>query len=176
MPIFTDNSTFPFDKFNLLNDSNLSTYSDIEKFVFIHKQHRFRENLIESINTFENQHLFQILSIQILRLTFNPKIPKILVSEINSDSIVNRNEFVRILNLKINLNEITKALDKIENSIDAKVNSKMFLSEIIIFTYKYLFVKLASLKHIVFLEKCFKRVLNVKLFRSIIVVFFFLLL
>jgi hypothetical protein len=145
MPIFTNNSTFPFDKFNLLNDSSFSTYSDIEKFVFIREEHKFRGNLIELINTFENQHLFQILSIQILRLTFNQKIPRILISEINSDSIVNQKEFVRLLNLKVNLEEITKELDKIENSVDASVNSKQFLSEIIIFTYKYLFVKLASL-------------------------------
>ncbi len=145
MPIFTNNSTFPFDKFNLLNDSNFSTYSDIEKFVFIHKEHKFRGNLIELINNFENQHLFQILSIQILRLTFNPKISKILISEVNSDSIVNPKEFVRLLNLKVNLEEITKELNKIENSVDATVNSKQFLSQIIIFTYKYLFVKLASL-------------------------------
>lgn len=144
MPIFTNDSTFPFDKFNLLNNSNFSTYSEIEKFVFIFEPHKFRGNLILLTHEFKNQYLFELLSIHILRLTFNRRIPRILESEINFKSIENRKEFINILNLKVNLEEITKELYKIENSEYVTVDSKQFLSQIIIFTYKYLFVKLAG--------------------------------
>lgn len=145
MPIFTNNSTFPFHKFNMLDGNSLSSYSDIKKFIIVYNENTFREDFIKKINKNEMQHLFEIASIEILRFTFGTEYKKISESDINSESIIDKKLFVQLLNYRIDLDGITSEIIKFENSNDVSVDTINFLNDLIVFAYKFFFVKLANI-------------------------------
>ncbi len=104
-----------------------------------------KEDLLQVINNLNPSQLtFQILLSRILRLVFNPKIEKIKFEEITSEFIADKRAFVNFLNHRIDLTKIEELLDEYSSNPDVEINSDSFLKEIIIYTYKYLFVKLSE--------------------------------
>lgn len=150
MPIFTNNSIFPFHKFNLLDNREFESYDDLKDFVFVdfpESTMTFEKLLIHSIKNFEKQHLFEIITIYALRAIFNKSHKKISLNDgITSSSISNTDDFLKLLNMRIDLNKIDNYLeDLINENKDVKVYKTKLISDIIIFTYKYLYVKFANL-------------------------------
>ena len=145
MPIFTNNSTFPLHKFNMLDGNKLSSYYDIKKFIIVYNENTFREDFIKNINKNEMQHLFELASIHILRFTFGNEYKKISDSEINSESILDKRLFVKLLNYRIDLDKIISEIIKFEVGNNSSVDITNFLNELIVFTYKFFFLKLANL-------------------------------
>jgi hypothetical protein len=150
MPIFTNNSTFPFHKFNLLDNREFDSYDDLKNFVFVdfpESTMTFENLLIHSIKQFENQHLFEIITIYSLRAIFNKSHKKISLKDgITSSSISNINDFLKLLNMRIDLNKINDYLeDLINENKGIQVYKTALISGIIRFTYKYLYVKFANL-------------------------------
>lgn len=144
MPIFTDNSTFPIYKFNAYNNLKLDSYESIEKLIYVPKRNNFRKDFIDGVNSNEKQHLFEYLIGRILRLIFSEKIEKFTNQEITATSVYDMREFISLINYRINLNEIEQEIYKYAGNKDVQINKEKLISEIIIFSYKYYFVRFAS--------------------------------
>lgn len=144
MPIFTDNSTFPLYKFNDFDNQYLHSYECIEKRIFVPKGINFRKDFLKAIECNSKQHLFIYLISYILRLVFNVNVWKFREDEIISDSIKEKYQFLQLLNYKINLHEIVKEIDKYEFDSNVQIDSKPFINDLIVFTYKFYFVKFAN--------------------------------
>lgn len=151
MPIFTNNSTFPIYKFNLLNNRKFDSFDDLKDFVFVEfpdSNKSFENILKDSIKKFEKQHLFEIITIFSLRAIFNKAHNKITFKDkIESSSVTDMEKFLTLLNMRIDLNEIENQLDLLldNNNNNVKVYKTELISSIITFTYKYLFVNFANL-------------------------------
>lgn len=144
MPIFTNNTTFPFYKFRNFDDAKISSFEDIKAKIFIPKKANFRKDLIDIINNQERQHLFEILMDRVLLIIFNDSFEKIKVKEIESSSIENKNAFVKLLNYRIDFKEINKEIEYLEDN-NVKVNSEKLIHDLILFTYKFFFVELSRM-------------------------------
>lgn len=144
MPIFTNNTTFPFYKFRNFDDAKISSFEDIKAKIFIPKKVNFRKDLIDIINNQERQHLFEILMDRVLLIIFNDSFEKIKVKEIESSSIENKNAFVKLLNYRIDFKEINKEIESLEDN-NVKVNSEKLIHDLILFTYKFFFVELSRM-------------------------------
>ncbi|MFA6274043.1 MAG: hypothetical protein WC662_02675 [Candidatus Paceibacterota bacterium] len=83
---------------------------------------------------------------------------RITINEIDSNSISDENQFTVIINLKISLHAIEDEIDKLVNN-GILVYRKRLLNEIIMFTYKYLFIKLSNVIYCHSAGK-FKEVMN----------------
>ena len=144
MPIFTNNTTFPFYKFRKFDDANISSLEDIKANIFIPKKQNFRKDLIDVINNQERQHLFEILMDRILLMIYNDSFEKISVKEIESSSIENKNNFILLLNYRIDLKKINKELEYLEDN-NVKVNSEKLIHDLILFTYKFFYIELSRM-------------------------------
>lgn len=144
MPIFTNNTTFPFYKFRNFDDAKISSFEDIKAKIFIPKKANFRKDLIDIINNQERQHLFEILMDRVLLIIFNDSFEKIKVKEIESSSIENKNAFVKLLNYRIDYKEINKEIEYLEDN-NVKVNSEKLIHDLILFTYKFFYVELSRM-------------------------------
>lgn len=144
MPIFTNNTTFPFYKFRNFDDAKISSFEDIKAKIFIPKKVNFRKDLIDIINNQERQHLFEILMDRVLLIIFNDSFEKIKVKEIESSSIENKNAFVKLLNYRIDFKEINKEIEYLEDN-NVKVNSEKLIHDLILFTYKFFYVELSRM-------------------------------
>lgn len=149
MPIFSDGSTFPIYKFNLLDNRHLESFEDIENFVFTdlpNSNKKFEDLLIDALKKYEKQHLFEILTIYALKAIFNKNHREITkFDNINSTSITNIRFLLPILNMRIDLNYIEAQLDMLSDNEYVKVNKSVLISSLINFTYKFVFVKFANL-------------------------------
>ena len=144
MPIFTNNTTFPFYKFRNFDDAKISSFEDIKAKIFIPKNANFRKDLIDVINNQERQHLFEILMDRVLLIIFNDSFEKIDKKEIKSSSIENKDAFVKLLNFRIDFKEINKEIESLEDN-NVKVNSEKLIHDLILFTYKFFFVELSRM-------------------------------
>ena len=144
MPIFTNNTTFPFYKFRNFDDAKISSFEDIKAKIFIPKKVNFRKDLIDIINNQERQHLFEILMDRVLLIIFYDSFEKIKVKEIESSSIENKNAFVKLLNYRIDYKEINKEIEYLEDN-NVKVNSEKLIHDLILFTYKFFYVELSRM-------------------------------
>lgn len=163
-------SIFPFYQFYAFDNDNLYSYEDIKKKIFVPKNRNyqhviknnidgsinkielfttqnnlFKEDLLQVINNLNSSQLsFEILLSRILLLIFNPEIDKLKLEEITSTFISNKKEFVNLLNYRIDLIKIEELIKDYEDSSFIKIDSKKFLNEIIIYTYKFMFLKLSE--------------------------------
>ena len=163
-------SIFPFYQFYAFDNDNLHSFECIKKRIFTPKnrfyQHKIKNNIDDSINKIElfttqnnlfkedllqvinnlnsSQLSFEILLSRILLLIFNPEIDKFKLEEITSNFISNKKEFVNLLNYRIDLIKIEELLKDYENNLYIKIDPKKFLNEIIIYTYKFIFLKLSE--------------------------------
>lgn len=161
---------FPFYQFYAFDNDNLYSYEDIKKKIFVPKNRNyqhviknningsinkielfttqnnlFKEDLLQVINNLNSSQLsFEILLSRILLLIFNPEIDKLKLEEITSTFISNKKEFVNLLNYRIDLIKIEELIKDYEDSSFIKIDSKKFLNEIIIYTYKFMFLKLSE--------------------------------
>lgn len=145
MPIFTDGSTFPFYRFNDFNNHNLYPFESIEKIVYVPENTNLKKDFSKGIKVMSQQHLFDYLMFYILRIVFDVKFEKIREDEINLDSITDKRKFLQIINYKINLKQLENEIEKYELDSNVQIDSKLLINELILFTYKYLFVKFAGL-------------------------------
>lgn len=149
MPIYTNGSTFPIVNFSYLDNRKFESYDDLKKFIFIEfpgLNKDFESVLKDSIRVYEMQHLFQIITIYSLRAVFNKSHRKITLKDnVKSTSIKDIVAFLSFLNMRIDLIKIEENLDSLLDSEKAKIDKKELISGIIIFTYKYLYVKFANL-------------------------------
>lgn len=144
MPIFTNNTTFPFYKFRNFDDAKISLFEDIKAKIFIPKNANFRKDLIDVINNQERQHLFEILMDRVLLIIFNDSFEKIDKKEIKSSSIENKDAFVKLLNFRIDLKKINRELEYLKNT-NTIVNSEKLIHDLILFTYKFFYVELSRM-------------------------------
>lgn len=144
MPIFTNNTTFPFYKFRNFDDAKISSFEDIKAKIFIPKNVNFRKDLIDVINNQERQHLFEILMDRVLLIIFNDSFEKIDKKEIKSSSIENKDAFVKLLNFRIDLKKINRELEYLKNT-NTIVNSEKLIHDLILFTYKFFYVELSRM-------------------------------
>lgn len=149
MPIFSNNSTFPIYKFNLLDLRKFESYQDIENFIFTdipNSKKSFEDVLKDSLKNHERQHLFEIITLFSLKAIFNKSHRKITKhDDIKSSSIRDIQDFLLILNMRIDLDYIEDQLELLSDNEHVKVNKSEFISSLINFTYKYIFVKFANL-------------------------------
>lgn len=145
MPIYTNGSTFPIHKFNLLNNIELSNKEDIDKFIYYPNDYDSYFDFLKMINNAEirDQHLLEVIVPYSFRRVFEDEKRLLSKKEITSQSISDINKFVVITNLNLNLNRIENELENLSD-IGISIDRKKFLNEIIKFTYKYLFIKLSK--------------------------------
>ncbi|WP_162128561.1 hypothetical protein [Flavobacterium phycosphaerae] len=145
MPIYTNGSTFPIHKFNLLNNNRLFSIEDINNLIYYPNHFDSYGDFVDVINNIEirNQHLLETILPYSFRRVFENDKKVISRKDITSQSIMDINQFVVITNLKLNLNDIENELEYLSD-IGISINRKRFLNDIITFTYKYLFIKLSK--------------------------------
>ncbi len=161
MPIYTNGSTYPIHKFNLLNDTELFNEEDINNFIYYPNNFDSCGDFLNVINNIEiqNQHLFEAILPYSFRRVFENS-TKISSKLISSQSVSDKTQFAVITNLKLNLNDIESELEKLSNN-GISIDSKKFLNEIITFTYKYLFIKLSKVIYCHSIGK-FKEIMDFK--------------
>lgn len=162
MPIYTNGSTFPIHKFNLLNNIELFKEEDINNFIYYPNNFNSHDDFLKIINNvdFQNQYLFEVLLPHCFRRVFETNKRAINKNDLNSKSISDLNQLALIINLKINLHDIENELGNLSNN-ETQINSKQFLNEIIKFTYKYLFIKLSKVIYCHSIDK-FNEVMDFK--------------
>jgi hypothetical protein len=145
MPIFTNNTTFPFDKFRQYDNMNLSSYENIESTFFTPEKSDLRKDIIKLINYYERQHLFHVLMDRVILMIFNESFEKIKDEEVLSTSISNKREFLKLINFRINLKKIYLEIENLENNENVHVNQKKLINDLVLFTYKFLYVEFSKL-------------------------------
>lgn len=145
MSIYTNGSTFPIHKFNLLINNRLFNIEDINNFIYYPKNFDSHRDFLKIINNIElqNQHLFEALLPYSFRRVFENDKRVLSKEQITSKSISDRTQFAIISNLKLNLKAIERELEILSNN-GISIDCKTFLNEIITFTYKYLFINLSK--------------------------------
>jgi hypothetical protein len=152
--------TFPIALFTHLDDFKCYSF---EEFNEINKSSIFssRTILIKNINQLEGQILLSAISVQVLIFIFDNKSKAILENELQAKvSIKNKKNFLEVANLKIDVLKLEKYLISIQNE-DVSVDLKNLINELLIFLYKFIFVKISKEIHF-FSSKNIKEVFDLK--------------